>query len=683
MSKSIIEELPKIVKEGKEEAEKILESLSSANRITLQTNELVLPSKDVAGLFKGKIPDLPKEEKIPLSEKQLTIKDEKGYSLKHNQGMLYENGANTEWMNRMVYGDNLLAMQSLLAGDEKSGLPSMRGKLDLIYIDPPFDSKADYRTKITLPGTELEQKPTVLEQFAYSDTWKDGTVSYLKMLYPRLVLMRELLSDIGSIYVHIDWHICHYVKILMDEIFGRDNFLNEIIWAYKERELSKRYYNQKHDNILFYVKNKNSNYIFNYDGIREVYSDVTKKKFKYTDKDGRKYRLRGKDGTSDPEEESENTYRQYFDTNSGALPRDWIVTDWVEMPILNQAAKERVAYDTQKPKALIKRFVLASSNENSIIGDFFSGSGTTCSVAEDLGRRWIFSDLGKPACMIMRKRMIDQNSKPFLYQSIGDYQKEQYSRSEFRSVSSLSQVVLQLYGASLFSHSEAQNNLGYIKSSNTLVFVDSPNKITGLNTIKKVRQLKSSFMGGWKKAVLLGWNFDSRIGEAIQEINDDTIEVLVIPPDLLDRLKTKASYQQLIKTGKIRFSSLQYLTIKPIYVSETDKGLDELKIELENYVLLSPDALPLSEADKEKLQKIFKEDPLSLIEYWSIDPDYDGEVFRSRWQDYRGNTKNDDDPYRIVKEAVVEVEKKKNGKRKVCVKAVDVFGFESMVVKEI
>ncbi len=196
MSESLIEQLPKIVAEGKKEVEKILERLSGLNKLSLQTNEYVLPSKDKSGLFRGEVKE--------INEK--------------------------EWFNRLVYGDNLLVMQALLAGDESTGLPSMRGKIDLIYIDPPFDSKADYRTKVTLPGTTIEQKPTVLEQFAYSDTWKDGTVSYLKMIYPRLVLMRELLSDSGSIYVHIDWHVGHYVKLLLDEVFGKDNFRNEIVW---------------------------------------------------------------------------------------------------------------------------------------------------------------------------------------------------------------------------------------------------------------------------------------------------------------------------------------------------------------------------------------------------------------------------------------------------------------------
>lgn len=187
MAKSLIEELPRIVDDGRREAAKYLERLSSATRIGLQTNELVLPAKDDSGLWRGTLGQLE---------------------------------PNQTWMNRLIYGDNLLTMQALLAGDAVSGLPSLRGRVQLIYIDPPFDSKADYRTKITLPGADLQQKPTVIEQFAYADTWKDGTVSYLRMLYPRLVLMRELLADNGSIYVHIDWHVGAYVKVLMDDVFG-------------------------------------------------------------------------------------------------------------------------------------------------------------------------------------------------------------------------------------------------------------------------------------------------------------------------------------------------------------------------------------------------------------------------------------------------------------------------------
>lgn len=224
MAKSLIEELPRIASEGRQEAQRIIERLSSGTRIGLQTNELVLPRKDVSGFFRGQVPNIPNAFNAAL-----------------------DGGS---WMNRLVYGDNLLTMQALLAGDPQTGLPSLRGKVDLIYIDPPFDSKADYRTKVVLPGLNLQQKPTVIEQFAYADTWEEGTISYLKMIYKRLVLMKELLSDKGTICVHIDWHVAAYVKLVMDEIFGKDKFRNEIIWHYQTFQGQvKSYFPRKHDNI--------------------------------------------------------------------------------------------------------------------------------------------------------------------------------------------------------------------------------------------------------------------------------------------------------------------------------------------------------------------------------------------------------------------------------------------------
>lgn len=294
------------------------------------------------------------------------------------------------------------------------------------------------------------------------------------------------------------------------------------------------------------------------------------------------------------------------------------------------------------------------------------------------------SDIGKPAIMITRKRLIDQEAKPFLYQSIGDYQKEAFASSRmFRRVGDLAQVVVNLYGALPFPEEQNPNrNLGYIKNSRTLVMVDSPSKLTGYATLKRAQEFRESFLGGWSKVVVLGWNFVFDIATIIRSLNDDKLEVLVIPPDLLDKLKTKSSYESLLKGSKIRFSSLQYLSVKKPSVKSYSSDVDEITVELDNYILLSPDALPLDEANKEKLQDIIAKDPLALIEYWSIDPDYDGETFRSKWQDYRGNVENDADPNRVVKTATFFVPAV-NSKRKICVKAVDVFGFESVVVVEV
>ncbi|MBR0488751.1 MAG: site-specific DNA-methyltransferase [Prevotella sp.] len=630
MAKSLIEELPRIVSEGRREAAQILERLSSGTQIGLQTNELVLPSKDVSGLFKGSSPQIPNAFNMA--------------------------GGNGEWMNRLIYGDNLLAMQALLAGDAQTGLPSLRGKVDLIYIDPPFDSKADYRTKISLPGTDIQQKPTVIEQFAYADTWEEGTISYLRMIYSRLCLMRELLSEKGSIYVHIDWHIGAYLKLILDDVFGKENFQNEIIWHYIKGASGNDRFGRKHNSILFYSKGDKK--VFNRDDIGIPYNPETLARAQ-----------RGEARYNVSAEELEER---------GKNPGDV----WIDIPPLQGNSLENTSYATQKPEKLLERIIKASSNEGDLVCDFFGGSGTTAAVAERLGRRWITCDIGKPASLVMRKRFIDQEVKPFLYQSIGDYQKEAFRNNKrYKHVGDLSQVVLGLYGALPFTPEQTNDrNFGYIKGTRTLVMVDSPNRLTTAATIRKAVEAKASLLGGdWEKVVVLGWNFAFDISQAIQKYENSNVEVLVIPPDLLDKL-AKKGFKKLIDDKSVRFSSLQYLVAKPLVVKQNGDQ-DEIDVELENYVLLSPDNIPLDDKDKEKLQQVLERDPLSLIEYWSIDPDYDGVTFRSTWQDYRENTENDNDPLHCVYKTRLRVPHK--DQRKVCIKAVDVFGFESQVIKEV
>jgi site-specific DNA-methyltransferase (adenine-specific)/adenine-specific DNA-methyltransferase len=624
MSMSLIEELPRIVADSKKEVERILERASSPNRLLLQTNEYVLPSKDKSGLYRGR--------PTPLNE--------------------------SEWHNRLIYGDNLLVMQALLTGDPSTGLPSMRGKIDLVYIDPPFDSKADYRTKVRLPGIEVEQNPAVIEQFAYSDTWVDGTTSYLRMLTPRLMLIRELMVDTGSIYVHADWHAGQYVRIMLDEIFGRANFRNEIIWCYTGPSPIKNAFPRKHDNIYFYSKSDAA--VFNGDFVPHK-SGIHNTGQVFGSQDSRTEEIKSME-------------------SRGKMVEDW----WVDVFPTDRVRAEMVGYETQKPEKLIERIVKSSCPEHGIVADFFAGSGTTGAVAERLGRSWIMADLGKPACMITRKRLVDQNAKPFLYQSIGDYQKEAFTQSRlYRRVGDLSQIVLGLYGALPFPEdSNPARNLGYLKGTRTLVYVDSPNKLTGAATLRRAQELRQTFLGGWSKVIILGWNFVFDIAMQIQELNDNGVEVLVIPPDLLDKLKTKAGYEKLVKSGQVRFSSLQYLSIKTPVVTDYDSEIDMVAIELENYVLLSPDALPLDDENKRKLQAVMAKDPLALIEYWSVDPSFDGETFRSKWQDYRDNTENGTDDLHVVHKAEL-LTPKVEGKRTICVKAVDVFGFESVVVQEV
>ena len=665
---SLLERLPEIVAEGKRYAGQILERLEGSDRISLQTREQVIPSRDSSWR------DLLREQGRVGDARQL---------------------------NRLIYGDNLLAMAALLAGDGVT--PCLRGKIDLIYIDPPFDSKADYRTQVELLGNEMEHKPTVIEQFAYADTWHEGTLSYLSMLTPRLCLMRELLSDKGSLYVHIGPNVSHYVKMVLDAVFGIDNFLNQIIWKRTPSAASSKARSTKfpvnHD-VIFFYSNKRDRYHFK--KIHEDYSEKYKERFKYQDEIGfyrkaslktyseaTKIRLKESERWIDPMTPGAYpSYKQYLHESKGKQIEDiWSNPDdeidkgpgnvWEDLNAVNPMAKERLNYPTQKPEALISRIIELATDEGDFIADFFCGSGTALAVAERLGRRWIGVDLGKPACMITRKRLIDQEAAPFLYQHIGDYQLETARSMTGRRVKTddLAQIILGLYGASPLAPEDSHySHLGRV--GRRLIYVDSPHKMTGLATLSRARALRDSHQGGWDRVTVLGWNFEPDIGQTIHGLRDDKLEVLVIPSDLLDRLKQKGKK---LRADEVRFSSLQYLQLGEVR-RERQGGYESLSLEIANYVLLSPEALNLDGGDREKLYRVIRDDPLALISYWSVDPDYDGGIFRSVWQDYRGNRGRDGDGYRVVRKARLEGLEVVEGPRCICVRAVDIFCFEAETV---
>lgn len=281
--------------------------------------------------------------------------------------------SNNFWINQFYQEDNLIVMKKLLE-------EGYMGKIDLIYIDPPFFTKTKYNSKVFLYHEEGED---IIEYFAYDDTWEDGFSSYLKMLCTRLFLMKELLSDKGTIYVHLDYRTVHYVKIIMDQIFGGENFLNEIIWAYKSGGVSKRYYSRKHDNILVYTKGKN--YIFN------------PQKEKSYNRGFKPYGFKGV-------KEYKDELGWYTLVN---------LKDVWQIDMVGRTSKERVGYDTQKPEKLLERIILTSSSEDSLVADFFAGSGTTGVVADRLNRKWIMADMGDQSSLTTVKRLIENNSTPF------------------------------------------------------------------------------------------------------------------------------------------------------------------------------------------------------------------------------------------------------------------------------
>jgi len=308
------------------------------------------------------------------------------------------------WTNKLIWGDNKLILSSLKNGPLRQEIEA-QGGLKLIYIDPPFDVGADFSMDVEIGGETLTKRAGILEELAYRDTWGKGADSFISMIYERLALMRDLMADNGSIYVHCDWRVDGYVRMVLDEVFGRERHINEVIWLYKTGGASKDRWARKHDMLFLY--GKSDAWIFNPQKERSYMMH--------------KYGFKKSDFQIDPE-----TGLQY----SMVYSRDvW------DLPSVGSETFERVGYPTQKPEALLERIIKASSNEGDLVADFFCGSGTAMAVAEKLNRKWIGADLGKFAIHTTRKRMINvqrqlkqegKSWRAFEILNLGKYERQHY-----------------------------------------------------------------------------------------------------------------------------------------------------------------------------------------------------------------------------------------------------------------
>ena len=363
------------------------------------------------------------------------------------------------WTNKLIFGDNLQIMKKLL--DD----PEVKGRVKLIYIDPPFATKQEFR------GSQ--------DQKAYQD--KIAGAKFIEFLRKRLIFLKELLADDGSIYVHLDWKKAHHVKLILDDIFGENSFQNEIIWCYREAINSRKRWNRKHDVIYFYSKGEN--FIFNCDKVLESYSKNGIKKYKFKDEKGY-YRLMGRGIINSPISSKRDINPKWEKTHPHLVFRHYLGTgtlpvDYWNIDIINQAAKERIDYPTQKPEILIERIIKASSNKDDIILDAFAGSGTTLAVAEKLGRRWIGIDCGKLAIYTIQKRMLNLKAeignkgkvlkpKPFTLYNAGLY--------DFPKLKKLPWQDWRLFALHLFNCRDQKHTIsgieldGYKGRSDVLVF---------------------------------------------------------------------------------------------------------------------------------------------------------------------------------------------------------------------
>ncbi len=560
--------------------------------------------------------------------------------------------------NRLIWGDNLLVMQALLAN-------GYEGQIDLIYIDPPFNTGENFNfsSEVKIGDSTFEKELPVNERMAYSDTWSRGRDSFLDMLYPRLQLMRKLLSDKGSIYVHCDWHISPYIRVIMDEIFGQDNFLNEIVWHYFgfKRSTAKKF-PMKHDVILSYRKSLNPTWNVQYKPYKPEYLQRFKK-----DAQGRLYR-------DDVNPTGGGTRTIYLDEAKG----DIVDSVWNDIPPVNPVAGDRTDYPTQKPVDLIKRIISASSDENDLIADFFCGSGTTAAAAENLNRRWIISDLSKTAIQVTRGRLVNQNSNPFLIQNLGNYQRQLIYSKEIK-LKEMYNIVLKLYGAT--PRTDWQG-FGISKEDNkTLVFVCEPDRpMTGKKAVDLAKSAKTADGKGYKSLIILAWDFEYDFDDTFQRLTKNAkrdlaeVEFKIIPSDVYKYLRsTKVGDQDL--ANKITFYEKPYLRLSEPQITKRDKEEAQIKLKIEQYVLRD---IPVKDESKRpEIEKMLHKNFANLIDYWTVDWDYDGEVFRSKWQAIRDRKSSD--PVSTTADTTL----KRGKKYTIAVRVVDVFGNDASLTKEI
>ena len=532
---------------------------------------------------------------------------------REKQKRLYENWPKNypkDWRNMLIWGDNKYIMSSLL--------PKFAGKIKLIYIDPPFATGADFSINMKIGDVSWTKEPNIIEERTYRDTWGKGLSSYLQMLYDRLVLMKDLLADDGTIYVHLDWHVGHYVKIIMDEIFGRENFRNEIVWCYTgPGSPGMKQFNRKHDIILWY--SKSDKWIFNEDKIRVPLKETLGGGF-----DGLTKELK----------------KRYME--KGKIPEDW----WYIPVIARQKidGTERTGYETEKPQELIKRIILASSNEGDIVADFFSGSGMFGFIAEKLGRRWIGADLSKFSIHVTRKRMLDiPFCRPFEIYNLGNYQKYKFIENNHPPVERYIKFILELY--------RAQPLQGYAfihgRKDRRLVHIAGVDSIVTEREVRDACEECANAIGG-KALDVLGWDFEMGLDELIERIGQDygiNIRLVQIPKEAMELKSAKE---------EIRFYDMNYLEAEHRINGKT------LEIELKDFIIANPEYIP--DEVREKIKKF-----TDYIDYWAVDFDYQNDTFHNMWQSFR--TKKHPKLDTKVRKTYSEA-----GDYMVLIKVIDIFG---------
>jgi adenine-specific DNA-methyltransferase len=668
--------------------------------------------------------DEPRAEKPEDTGTQLSLFDERGRQLRG-------------WTNKLIWGDNKLILSSLKNGPLRDEIEK-QGGLKLIYIDPPFDVGADFSMDIEIGGDTFTKKPNILEEIAYRDTWGRGADSFIAMIYERLVLMRDLLAEDGSIYVHCDWRVNGYIRLALDEVFGSGNFLNQITW---KRQTSsgykgKNYLGKNHDDIFLYRRSPAAP--FKVDMLPYTDEYIAQRFSHIDEKTGRKF----KDaflGSATPDttierlkSEDKIYYTQsggmrlkiYLDETEG-VPLDDV---WNDINFINSMSAERASYPTQKPEALLERIIKASSNEGDLVADFFCGSGTTAAVAEKLGRKWIVSDLGKFAIHTTRKRMIGVQRKlkaegkdfrAFEILNLGKYERQHFvgvnpnlrEEEQQKQLAEKEAAFLELILKAYRAEKVEQFGCFHGKRAGRLVVIGPVNlPVTRLFVEEIILECRKKHI---TKVDILGFEFEMGLfPNVLDEARAKGIDIApkYIPAEVFDK--------RAVEKNQVVFHDVAAIEVKA-HVKEGKKKPSSVAVELTDFsVFYSQDSVRhAEEALKDKGSKIVVEkgqivkvskdkdgivtretltkDWTDWIDYWAVDFNFENkrEIIRVRneesgeWEErWTGDYifENEWQSFRTKKNRAIELKSVFHectpGRRKIAVKVVDIFGNDTMTI---
>lgn len=613
------------------------------------------------------------------------------------------------WTNKLIWGDNKLILSSLANGALRNEIEKSGG-IKLIYIDPPFAVGTDFSFEIQLGDDKAKKQQSIIEEIAYRDTWGKGISSYLTMMYERLQLMYNLLAEDGCLYLHCDWRVVNYLKLILDDIFGMDNFRNSIVWNYSGWNKKLNYgFEKRYDSILFYGKGDKQvfNSFFEQWDSKEEYVKKRKQKLLIEEGTKREYVLSdGGNGTR---------IKRYIDE---ALAEGVVVDDVWTFDKLNNSANESVDYPTQKPEVLLERIIKASSNEGDLVADFFCGSGTTASVAEKLGRKWITTDLGRFSIHTARKRLIGvqrelqasgKDFRAFELLNLGKYERQFFmddlTNGALKHKEDLYvDLILEAYkskridGHSMLHGSKAGR---FVHVGN----LDAP--VTQSRLIDIFEECRKNL---YTQVDVLGFEFEMGLTpQFIQELKEKGVSITLkyIPKDVFDR--------RAVEKGQVRFFDVAYLDAKiktkgkSITIELTDfvthytqDDIEELQQSMRagSKVVIEDGQIFKIDKDKNGIinRKLLTENWYDWIDYWAVDYDYlskreiikvrndEGEIeekwtgnylFENEWQSFR--TKKNS----TLEFTCIAHEYKQAGKYKVMIKVVDILGIDTSKIIEV